>query len=203
MGWFANLFATKAKEEPPRDYSNRAVPDPHTPEGRAPYVDAWSGYADKKSGSPLKTLGRQPQQIPGEYPTSEGQYDREETLYAVAPPAVQTQKVRAPDPRWIATPAKRPQRAPTTYRALNPFDWQYARQLNGTHFSMASNIRTYPVGGMLPAVPRRNTFRLMPPPHDISQTNLPANGTSVDVSSMDIRGVASGQYRSPTVRLGG
>lgn len=201
MGWFANIFGSKPPEDAERDYSNRAVPDPHTPEGRAPYIDAWVGYADKKSGSPLKTIGRQPSQIRGEYPTSEGQFDQEETLYAVAPPAVQTVKVRAPDPRWIPTGSIRPQRAPTSYRAINPFDWQYARQMNGLHFSMASNLRTYAIGGMQPVTSRRNTFRLIPPPHDVNQTNYPRGGTAVDVSDMDIRGVDSGHYRSAITRL--
>lgn len=201
MGWFANLFGSKKPpEDSPRDYTNRAVPDPHTNEGRAPYVDAWTGYADKKAGAPLKTIGREPRQIPGEYPTSD-QFDRDDIRYAVAPGAVQTKKVRAPDPRWVATDPIRPQRTPSTYRAVQPFDWQFARQMNGLHFSMASNIRTYPIGGMLPVVPRRNTYRLLPPPRDINQTNLPANGTAVDVSEMDIRGVSSGQYRSATSRL--
>lgn len=205
MGWFSDLFSPKKTEEPERDYSNRAVPDPHTVEGRAPFIDAWDGYADKRSGSgsPLHTIGRHPAQIPGEYPTSEGQFDREEPVYTVAPLATQSVRMRAPDPRWASTTPIRTQRAPSTYRTVNPFDWKLARHLNGLRFSMASHIRTYSVGGMKPVIQRRNTFRLLPPPHDINRTNLPASGTAVNVSEMDSRGISAGQYRSPVSRLGG
>lgn len=200
MGFFANLFGKKTEEAVPRDYSNRATPDPHRPEGQAPYVRAWDGYASSRSGDPLRTIGREPRQVAGDYPSGENQFDSEVPLWTVAPGAVMGERPRSPDPRWVATTPIRPQRTPSTYRTVNPFDWQYARQLNGLHFSMASNLRTYAIGGMQPVIARRNTWRMLPPPHDINQTDLPRSGTSFDVSEMDIRGVVSGG-RSPTARL--
>lgn len=200
MGWFANLFGKEKVEPAQRDYSNRAVPDPHTPEGKAPYIDAWTGYSSRKSGDPLKTIGREPRQVPGEYPASE-QFTREQPMYKTAVPQEMYERPRSPDPRWVATTPIRPQRSQSTFRTVNPFDWQFTRRLDGRHFSMASHIRTYRIGGMKPVTSRRNTYRLLPPPRDMAHTNLPASGTAFNVSDMDTRGV-SVEGRSPMARLG-
>lgn len=73
--------------------------------------------------------------------------------------------------RWI----------PTGFRELARSVEGSADHMNGTHFSMADNVRTYPIGGMLPVVARRNTFRLEPPPIDINQTDYPPTGDRFDV----------------------
>lgn len=60
--------------------------------------------------------------------------------------------------------------------------------LNGTHFSMASMHRNYPIRGMQPARRFRNTWRLEPPPRDAQNVDIPQGGNpsvpnSVFVSS--------------------
>lgn len=204
---FFGLFAKKEPtvEVQERDYSRVAVPDPHMPDGQAPYIEAWIGYAParmKVRPSELHTVGREPRQLAGEYPASEMEMI-EDPEWKVAPDADQVGWVQAPDPRWTAlkNPPKRKQRVPSTYRVTNPFDWQLARNLNGLHFSMADNIRTYAIGGMQPAVPRRNTFRLTPPPHDVNQTNVRGD-QAFDVQDMDMKSPVSA-WRSPVARLGG
>lgn len=65
---------------------------------------------------------------------------------------------------------------PTTYEFTRDMNqWRGEKVLNGTHFSMADNIRAYPVGGMEPARERnrRNTFRLNPPPWDSQMVDMP------------------------------
>lgn len=208
MGFWRDLFAGRKVDEPEgnvRDYDKLAVPDPHTPQGQAPYIGAWVGYAPHRmmvTPSDMHTVGREPRQVPGPYPaanTDPG--ERERTDWRVAPSAIQSVQRFAPNPGWEGHkhPPHRPQRAPTTYRVTNPFDWQFARNLNGLMFSMASNIRTYAIGGMKPVIPRRNTFRLMPPPHDINQTNV--SRTTFDVEDMDMSS-PSRAWTSPLARLG-
>lgn len=203
FGLFAKKELTVDVEE--RDYSRVAVPDPHMPDGQAPYIDAWTGYAParmKVRPSELHTVGREPRQVAGEYPASE-MASIEDPEWKVAPQAEQTGWVQGDDPRWTALkkPALRVQRAPTTYRVSHPFDWEFAHHLNGQHFSMADNIRTYSIGGMQPAIPRRNTFRLTPPPHDVNQANVRGN-QAFDVNDMDMKSPVSA-WRSPVARLGG
>jgi hypothetical protein len=87
---------------------------------------------------------------------------------------------RADDPRWTTTaePRRTTKMAPTTYTFTRPFDQQNragARTLNGLHFSMADNLRTYDILGMAP--PRhttRNTYRLDPVPWDSDLVDMPA-----------------------------
>lgn len=87
---------------------------------------------------------------------------------------------RAPDPRWVPTEEPRPtmRMSPNNYSFTRPFDQQNragARTLNGLHFSMADNIRTYEIFGMAP--PRhttRNTYRLDPVPWDADMVDMPA-----------------------------
>lgn len=201
---FFGLFGKKAEPEPvERSYDRVAVPDPKTPEGQAPYIEAWTGYAPKRlmvRPSDMYTVGREPRQVSGDYPASEMAMV-EDPEYKVAPVAVQTGWVQGDDPRWTAfkRPALRTQRSPSTYRVSNPFDWQLAHKLSGFHFSMANHIRTYAIGGMQPVLSRRNTFRLMPPPHDVNQANVSDN--VFDVTDMDMQSPVSA-YRSPMQRLG-
>ena len=95
-------------------------------------------------------------------------------------------KALAADPRRIPPPESRPtqQMAPRSYSFTRPFDQfnkVYAdiqvgarRQLNGTHFSMASHKREYEILGMEPARrSRRNTFRLTPGPWDADLIDMP------------------------------
>src|SRR6266576_3346794 len=57
----------------------------------------------------------------------------------------------------------------------------YGDTMNGTHFSMADNVRTYPIGGMQSVVSRRNTYRLAPPPLDINSAVMPPSAEKFDV----------------------
>lgn len=61
--------------------------------------------------------------------------------------------------------------SPSNYRfilgedgvATLPLGLKEPRHLNGNHFSGASNLRAYPIGGMQPATHFRNTYRIQPP----------------------------------------
>jgi hypothetical protein len=57
-------------------------------------------------------------------------------------------------------------------------------QQNGprVNSSMATQRRTYSIGGMTPVIGRRNTYRLEPPPVDLNRTDLPSSGTRFDVA---------------------
>lgn len=92
--------------------------------------------------------------------------------------------------RWIQT----------AFREINRSVEGTANKMNGTHFSMADNVRTYPIGGMLPVVSRRNTWRMEPPPIDINQTDFPAEGNRFQVPEKVTVDVALG-LRSPGDRL--
>lgn len=80
---------------------------------------------------------------------------------------------------------ERPQTTQSTYRETARYDQNWERRLTGRHFSMASNIRTYPIGGLTPTHRLRNTFRLEPPPVDARWTDLPPE-TVQTVSSQNI-----------------
>lgn len=100
--------------------------------------------------------------------------------------------------------------APTRYSFTRPFDQLNriygdaqvgtARQMNGQHFSMADNRRTYDILGMEPARrSRRNTFRLMPAPWDADIVDLPpADSGPINgrVRSVEV------PYQSRSYRLG-
>lgn len=70
--------------------------------------------------------------------------------------------------------------------------------LNGSHFSMASNRRTYPIGGMAPARRFRNTFRLSPPPQDAGNVDMPP---PEDMPMAGVQVSPAGAVRSATFRL--
>jgi hypothetical protein len=65
------------------------------------------------------------------------------------------------------------EQSPSNYRFERPFypGDGYA-QSTGTHFSMASQRRAYPVNGMEPTRSFRNTFRLEPIARDAENTDL-------------------------------
>jgi len=107
----------------------------------------------------------------------------------------------APNPRSVPPPEDRPsmKMAPRSYSFTRPFDqWnrQYgetvinsARQLNGTHFSMADHRRNYPILGMEP--PRRsmrNTYRLTPAPWDENLVDMPpvSSPDNLRIQSMEV-----------------
>ncbi len=68
--------------------------------------------------------------------------------------------IAPPPERWTALTN------PHSYNFARPFDQELARSLNGSHFSMADHRRNYPILGMEPAISRRNTLRVEPPPYD-------------------------------------
>lgn len=76
-------------------------------------------------------------------------------------PAVQD---LAPNPRSHVYPEPRAtsRQAPSSYYFTRPFDKDFAERLDGSHFSMASNRRTYPIEGTAPLAPYRNTRRIQP-----------------------------------------
>ncbi len=68
--------------------------------------------------------------------------------------------IAPPPERWTALTN------PHSYNFARPMDQELARELNGSHFSMADHRRNYPILGMSPAISRRNTLREEPPPYD-------------------------------------
>lgn len=75
----------------------------------------------------------------------------------------------------------RPRLVPFGFRELAKSVQRFGahNQRNGPDvtFSMASQKRTYSIGGMTPVMRRRNTYRLEPPPIDVNTTDLPSSGT--------------------------
>ncbi len=86
-------------------------------------------------------------------------------------------KPQARNPRETTAPEPRPtnRMSPRTYTFTRPFDQHAARQLNGSHFSMADNRRTYPIMGMAPVRRSRNTFRAIPEPWDANLVDMPSD----------------------------
>lgn len=78
--------------------------------------------------------------------------------------------------------------APTTFVATRPFDQWIARRNNGLHFSMASNLRNYPVYGQRAWQPFRNTWRVDPTPWDAGQADIPS-GVAGNQSNGRLRGI--------------
>jgi len=84
-----------------------------------------------------------------------------------------------PDPRWNPPAETRPteRMSPATYSFTRPFDQGQkgngARQLNGTHFSMADHRRDYEILGMRPWSAHRNTYRVDPTPWDADMYDVP------------------------------
>jgi hypothetical protein len=72
------------------------------------------------------------------------------------------------------------EQSPSNYRFVRPFypGDGYAKS-TGTHFSMASNRRAYPVNGMQPARSFRNTFRLEPTARDAENMDLSGPNAAV------------------------
>lgn len=111
------------------------------------------------------------------------------------------------DLRWADNPRRKPpaepritqQLSPATYSFTRPFDQLNrthagdpptgsARNLNGTHFSMADNMRTYQAVGSMPVRTGRNTYRLEPTPWDTDVVDLPSN-SGPDTPSARIRSI--------------
>lgn len=84
--------------------------------------------------------------------------------------------IPGPDPRWEPAPV-----APVTEHAsYRFFRYGYGLQVpyplvnTGAHFSMADHRRNYPVLGMEPIRERRNTYRVDPPPRDVTIQDRPS-----------------------------
>jgi len=81
----------------------------------------------------------------------------------------------------------RPRLVPSPFRELASSVQRFGAhgQSNGPDVtsSMATQRRTYSIGGMTPVIARRNTYRLEPPPVDLNRTDLPSTGTRFDVPS--------------------
>jgi len=96
-----------------------------------------------------------------------------------------------------------PSRSPSGWRFIAvPLGIMRSRRaLNGMHFSMADEHRTYELGGMQPARRFRNTYRMEPPPRDARNMDVPQNVTpdvaTVEYVSPDLTSVPSrgGSYR--------
>lgn len=93
-------------------------------------------------------------------------------------------------------PPERSQNTQSTFKETARYDQNWGRELTGRHFSMASNIRAYPIGGQQPMHRMRNTFRLEPPPIDTRMTDLPPGGGVQRVESQNITSKRS-PFRSP------
>lgn len=81
----------------------------------------------------------------------------------------------AADPRWVPVHPSRITNylIPTNgYVYQRPYDQDVTHELNGVHFSMADNRRSYAVGGMNPVHRGRNTYRVDPPTLDATMVDL-------------------------------
>lgn len=72
------------------------------------------------------------------------------------------------DPKMFPVTEDNVRHTPSNWRFFRPFGQQVAHRFSGEHFSMASHIRNYPIFGMEPFGETRNTYRVEPPPRDIT-----------------------------------
>jgi len=159
------------------------------PPGTAPYTPAGNGWSD-----PHPDIVRQWQENAHRREPDPAQPARDAALYKQAPKMtdgprdehfVQTDPVPGSEftKGWTDSPYRYPGKWRPEFTVWRPTNWEFQRQyqglgqttLNGSHFSMASNIRTYPVGGMQSAKERgrRNTYRINPDPHDETYVDMP------------------------------
>lgn len=115
--------------------------------------------------------------------------------------------VEVGDLRWAPNPRLKPPAEPRVTQRLSPRTYSFtrpydqlnrthggdpatgsARHLNGSHFSMADNMRTYQAVGSMPVKTGRNTFRLEPTPWDTDVVDLPSNA-GPDTPSARIRSI--------------
>ena len=202
MGWFQRKKAERTAEtvinsntyEVPSHAQN---PPPYVPNGGA----GWAPVA-------LPTVEQQWATNNHYYktqdPTEESFWPQENTLYSdEGPDSVTVVHYRAADPRWVPPNPDRRIPTPHNYSFLRPFQQQGARNLNGNHFSMASNIRAHPIGGMQPAKERnrRNTYRVEPAPWDENLVDVPSRGSNDVIQAVYQNPIASPLSRSH--RFGG
>lgn len=190
------LFGFGKPKEPPVPVGQGVGPDFTAPDPLipGPYIASGGGYAPTQEPIAAQWALNNHHNSPppgapqdwGKYHNSQTESYGEEVSSTATVSSSVSEQTRAPDPRWNPPAVDRPTRAPSAYRFLRAFDQWAARQLNGSHFSMASNERTYPIGGMTPAKERgrRNTYRLTPEPWDeniVDRTPevTPVNGTYI------------------------
>lgn len=194
------LFGRKKKTEsvPIRRGAEMAVPDPHTyPSPTVPHAQDGGFTVTPGTYAVHQNLDTQdagtavqPQDLSAQRAIRKPTYWRgqpmpwlemDETKELYTTRQYQEQGHRAPTfADMPGKPGTSPNPMPTrqqgtqsTYRAESPYDQRWARKLTGRHFSMASNIRAYPIGGQQPFHRLRNTWRMEPPPIDARMTDLP------------------------------
>lgn len=132
---------------------------------------------------PLNDLARNGwRTVPDRYYEKEKLYS-DPDLY----PAEQQAYVPDSDPRWVPPPVDRPVKTQSTYRFYRQsfgLDVPYPLVNKGNHFSMADHRRNYPVFGMSPEAPSRNTYRTQPPPRDVTIQDRPVPITNTTPQSV-------------------
>lgn len=112
---------------------------------------------------------------------AQDEFDRHSVEHQDADGWTESKGIASSDRRWTPNPRSTPpdesrltqQMAPSSYQFTRPFDQHSARQLNGSHFSMADHRRNYEILGMAPVTSRRNTYRIEPTPWDTDIVDLP------------------------------
>lgn len=164
-------------QEPPRGVENNSANPYLTSEGFGNGLTGWAPTYEGDYSSPSRGTYRlepPPDLPPGawydERNASFLQRGKVEMLEGGSGWAIQSfENEEKPNPIFNGPP--RPDRptaymSPSTYRfdvVGMPDGLQTPRQLDGNHFSMASNRRQYPIAGMAPATSWRNTNRVAPP----------------------------------------
>lgn len=132
---------------------------------------------------------------------------REDVTNTVATGWQEQKGLAVGDLRWAPNPRLKPPAEPRLTTKLSPANYSFtrpfdqlnrthggdpptgsARHLNGTHFSMADNMRTYQAVGTMPVKTGRNTYRLEPTPWDTDVVDLPSN-SGPDTPSARIRSI--------------
>lgn len=94
------------------------------------------------------------------------------------PQAVEEPQNMGPDPKWNPPPVHSGVSTPSVWRFFRPFGQQVEHRFTGEHFSMASHTRNYPIYGMQEWHERRNTYRMEPPPRDVTIQDRPPDNPS-------------------------
>lgn len=200
--------STNTFTEPPQGARNNSPAPYVTSEGLGTGLTGWSPHWEEDYGDPAfsnKYRLEPPPDSPPEdwYAKRNASFlarGKVEQLHGVPWLTEQYENEEALNPN-LAPP--KPDRitaamSPSGYRFQvmgMPLGLREPRQLNGNHFSMASNKRAYPINGMQPVVKGRNTNRVEPQfPGNAGVTDY-APDTQPPITGYISPGAATGAFR--------
>lgn len=166
-----STYENPPPEQGDQDYTVAA----YTYADPAPDTEAiWRNFTHRRSPDPSK-----PQiEDTSLYHQEPAQQDLAESHYLMTTPQPSTNEVKK---GFSDSPYRYPEKWAAQFRILRPTNWSFERKMTKPPifteevgaYSLADNIRAYPVGGMTPTKVRRNTLRFTPDTRDESYVDMP------------------------------